>query len=233
MRYNRYIMLLFAVLYIEAAYGKIYLNPGIYVRANMSSPNYDFIDFKNRFGGGAGITMETGWKWGYLEYGIGYSNVGMKYEAGMGVMESGNGIAFNEYHEHRYVAKGHYMEIPVAIAFRLANKKGFGMSVDGGGYMSVGVAGKIKIDEHLTCKSYGAVIYEEDNLKEVSLFGDKTHQYKRLDAGWKVGAKIHLGECVRIGVEYRRGLTNMSNLEGTKFTNNVFNLSLLIMTGPW
>lgn len=232
MGYNRYIVFFVGILWINVMLGQSFFNGGLYVRANMSSPDYEFIDFKNRFGGDVGIAMETGWKWGYLEYGIGYSNIGMKYESSILYMDSGD-ESYSEKSVFYCNVGAHYIDIPAAIAFRLANKKEFGVSIDGGGYLSVGVTGKIKLDEYLTCNSYNMLIYEEDKAYSMDFFGDKSYQYKRMDAGWKVGAKIHLGRCVRIGMEYRRGLINLSNLEGTVYKNRVFNLSLLLMFGHW
>lgn len=78
MSYRRFIILLLMVGCMKTVYGQELFNFGIYGRANLLSPGHEFIDFDKRFGGDVGFLLETGWKWGYLEYGIGYSNVGMK-----------------------------------------------------------------------------------------------------------------------------------------------------------
>lgn len=217
---------------VHTVYGQEFFNFGIYGRANMSKPDYEFIDFDNRFGGDIGFILETGWKWGYLEYGIGYSNIGMKYKCDF-ALKCLDTQEYSEEHKMTYRGIGHYIDIPVAIAFRLANKKGFGISVSGGGYMTIGVAGKIKLEDKFTAYSYRVVSYTDTWEYETELFGDETHQFKRFDAGWKIGINVHLGKVVRIGAEYRQGAINLSQLEGTKLTNKVFNLSLILMMKHW
>ncbi|MBP3471725.1 MAG: outer membrane beta-barrel protein [Paraprevotella sp.] len=232
MKHLKTIISVLALWIVHAAYGQEFFNFGMYGRANMSKPNYEFIDFDNRFGGDIGFILETGWKWGYLEYGLGYSNVGMKYKCNYAL----NSLYSQEHSEDgkiTYRGIGQYIDIPVAVAFRLANKKGYGISVSGGGYMSIGVAGKINIENQFTSYTFQAIDFTDTWEYETKLFGDETHQYKRFDAGWKVGMNIHLGKVVRIGAEYRQGAINLSQLEGAKLTNKVFNLSLILMMKRW
>lgn len=228
MKYFKITLSVLALWIAHFAYGQEFFNGGFYVRANMSTPNYEFIDYDKRFGGDIGFAAETGCKWCYVEYGLGYTNIGMKYKCELDLHDA-NSLEYRENHKIKYKGIGHYIDIPLAIAFRLANKEGFGISISGGGYMDIGIAGKIKIKDSFSVFSYQAKEYSEDWKYDTKLFGDESYQYKRFDAGWKVGANIHLGPVVRIGAEYRQGAINLSRLEGTKFTNKVFNLSLIFM----
>ena len=206
------------------------LDFGFYGGANVAKLDERFFDYDNRWGGQVGLDWKVGNKWCQGDFALGYLNMGSKYVINTSVGDGSSGEVQRQ--RYNYKGVGHYIDIPASLALGWwdIDDSGFGFALSGGAYMSVGVAGNIDVEGEFRNLNAGGNVYDSFS-KEYSekYFGDKPYQYKRLDAGWTVGARLGIGEVFRIAVSYRQGLTNLSNLEGYEVKNKAFILSLVFV----
>lgn len=201
---------------------------GFYGGTNKAKLEERFFDYDNRWGGQVGFDAKVGAKWVQVEMSLGYLNAGTKY-----TLNSRVGLNENSMHQEqtfKYKSSAHYVDIPVSLALGWwgMEDSGFGLTVSGGAYMSVGLAGKIKVKGDFKSHDESGFLYETFSKDySTKLFGDEPFQYKRFDAGWTVGARLALGEVFRVAVSYRQGLVNLSNVDGYKATNRMLMIGVI------
>lgn len=229
LRYIVFLLLLF-LLQFNVAQAQDVCEGGFYVGTNRTKFHERFFVYDNRWGGQVGFDAKIGNKFIQTELSLGYLNMGVKY-----IVNGVVGLDKNsKYQEHRYTYKssGHYIDLPISISLGWWDMQdsGFGMTVSGGAYMSVGLAGEINVKGEYKSHDEGGHLYDSFSKKySIKYFGDNNYQYKRFDAGWTVGGRFALGEIIRISVLYRQGFVNLSNIKNYKVTNRSLMLGLIFV----
>lgn len=204
---------------------------GFYLGTNMSKLNEEFFNYDNAWGGQVGAEWKVGSKWCQFEGQIGYSVMMSKYKDMVEVGQLEGGLV--QRNESQYKAVGHYLDLPLYLSLGWWDMKdtGFGLTVLGGAFMEVGLAGKINIETDSENINYGVVTERHTSHNSTSLFGDDNCNMKRVNAGWTIGGRMALGERIRIGATYRHGLVNLSNVHGRKSTRNSFFINIAFAFG--
>ncbi len=209
---------------------------GFLAGMNTSGVSSRFNEYDNLLGGQGGFWLKIGKKWFQVETGLEYSYRANKFEqiSEVGVLGDPSTLQTQKYSVR---SSSHHITFPLSIAFGFwpnndcgESRDGdfIGVSVSGGGYVDVGVAGTIKAKGSCVFQPYGST-QSDMQLGPVStgLYGSDSYQQKRFDYGWQVGLIFGVGTVFRIGATYRHGLANLSNLPDYKITNRCLMVNIM------
>lgn len=219
---------------IQEVVAQSVVDVGFYGGLNFSRFDTKYDEYDNLLGGQGGFNVKVGTKWFQIEGALEYCYRGTKYRQDINVGSTTDNSYTTEY-KSKIVSGGHHILIPLSFAVGYWNMtednewEGAGLTVSGGGYIDIGVAGRTKA-ELSAIYSEGSASVQDYDYDPVStkLFGDLPHQIKRFDVGWTVGVMFGAGSVFRLGVSYRHGLINLSNMDGYKIYNRSISLNLII-----
>lgn len=107
-----------------------------------------------------------------------------------------------------------YLEIPVQASYRVKLSDQVGLQLNIGPYFAFGLSGKQKMTN----------TFPNGDNYEIDSFDD-TLGAKKFDCGVTVGTAITF-QHYYIGINYERGLVNVSNIDNSKFQNGSIAVSL-------
>lgn len=196
---------------------------GFYLGGNITKMQDKVFPYDSRWGYQAGGYVRAGITWIQFLGAIEYSNTGTKYDTNgcFGLADGSD----EQKHTSHYSSSNHYITLPLQVALGYWEECG-GLTISGGGYIECGVYGQSKVKFNMKNYKNGMFSNSFDIDVKYNTFGSDDYQIKRFDVGWMIGAQLGLGPNVRIGVEYRKGLLNLSQAENwsLKKTNMCFNL---------
>lgn len=218
----------------QTAAGQDVLDGGFFAGMNTSNIDTKFSEYDSRWGGQGGFWLKLGSKWIQGEAALEYSYRSYKYQQDV-IVGSTTDQTYSNVFNNSIVSTSHHITIPLSIAVGYWNMtedndyEGAGLTVSGGCYIDIGIAGRTKAEVNYKYKEGGSVVYDhKPEPVKTGLYGDKKHQLKRLDAGWTVGMMFGAGAGFRIGASYRHGFVNISNIDGYKIYNRSLCINFLL-----
>ena len=114
-----------------------------------------------------------------------------------------------------------YLQIPVNALYQM-DMGGGKLVFQAGPYLGLALGGKSKSKE----KSNGRTETDKVDVK----FGSEVGEMKRIDLGLGLGAGVQFNN-IRAGLEYKFGVTNLSNFDKSTQRNNGLTLSMTYLFG--
>lgn len=204
------------------------LEGGFYLGGNITKMRNDIFPYDPRWGFQLGGYLRAGTTWIQFLGALEYSNTGTKYKS-EGTFGLSDG-SYSQKHTAKNSSSNHYIALPlqIAIGYWDTEDELGGITISGGGYIEYGVVGDSKLEFSLTDYKSGMHEYSESLTHKYNTFGDKQYQLKRFDVGWMIGLQIGVGPNVRLGTEYRKGLLNLSSVDGLPMKKSCWCFNLII-----
>lgn len=113
----------------------------------------------------------------------------------------------------RVKANLYYLQLPVDVVYNVDIEPGV-IYFGAGPYVAYGLSAKVKVSDSTSTQTQNVG------------FGSGEDKYKQIDAGANVVAGFRLDNGLLFSVNYDYGITNISNVAGSKTTNRVFGVSV-------
>ena len=230
----RNIIIVLLVLYQFPVLAQHVVDGGFYAGMNNNGLKSPMNEYDNRWGGQGGFFLKLGNKWTQGETALEYSFRSFKYDQCM-IVGSVEDHSYKEQWKMSVISTSHHITLPLSVAVGYWPMtednfyEGVGITISGGGYIDIGVAGTTKAKINYAYVESNSVRYDHspDPVK-TDLYGSENHQLRRFDYGWTVGMMFGAGPGFRIGASYRHGLANISNMDGYKMYNKTLFINLML-----
>lgn len=129
------------------------------------------------------------------------------FETGLTYTEKGGK---GEYQGNKFTYGLHYLELPLLLKYKYYASPGFSIEPFMGGYLALGVGGKIK--------DYG-------NREAYSSFSNDKASFKRFDGGMRLGCGVSY-DMLYLGLSYDIGLANVGHYDFEDTRTGSLNLNV-------
>lgn len=129
------------------------------------------------------------------------------FETGLSYTEKGGK---GEYQGDKFTYSLDYLEVPLLLKYKYYASPGLSIEPFAGGYLALGVGGKIK--------DYG-------NREAYSSFGDDQASFKRFDGGIRIGCGLRY-DLLHFGLSYDIGLANVGHYDFEDTRTGSLNLNV-------
>lgn len=225
MKNKRHIMILLmgaiSLLYGRVCFSQSVALGSLYAGANRMSLDSRYNIMDPAWGGQLGLNLKVGAKWIQFDYGLELNVKGLKMEYSHDMeadtgrkLESNNSIT--SYAVHTTIPVG------VSLGYYSGDYEGCnieGGSIVGGGFIDLGIWGQNWLKQSNVLSNRHSTIMEESNIYTQNCFGKSSIQRKRFDAGIYFGVALTTS-VIGVSVIYRKGLLNLSNVDGCNYTSN-------------
>lgn len=225
MKSQRLLMILLldiiTVLFGSNCFSQAIVLPTLYLGTNRMSLDSRYKVMNPGWGGQIGYNIKAGAKWIQFDGGLELNVRGMKMKYNQ-TMTADNGRELKS--ENSISSYALHTTIPagISLGYYVGDGKDsniVGGSIVGGGFIDVGIWGQNRLTQKNKLSNSYSTLTEESNTYSQSCFGKSSIQRKRFDAGIYLGVDLTT-ELLGISVIYRKGLFNMSNIDGYDYTGN-------------
>lgn len=230
----KYSVLVLLFLYQCPSWAQMVIDGGFYAGMNINGLNTPLHEYDNRCGGQGGFMLKVGNRWIQGETALEYSYREFRYDQSVKV-GSTNDASYQERWKTSVISSSHHITLPLSVAVGYwpmtedNDYEGVGFTISGGGYIDIGVVGTTKAKSNYAYLESNSIMKDHKcNPIKSNLYGSENHQLHRFDYGLTVGMMFGAGAGFRLGVSYRHGLANLSNMDGYKIRNKTLFINLII-----
>lgn len=195
--------------------------PSLYAGTNRMSLDSKFKVMDPGWGGQLGYNIKAGAKWIQFDGSFELNVKGLRKEYNQ-TMTSETGREIESKNSMSSYALHTTIPVGISLGYYVGDNKGVdveGGSIVGGGFIDVGIWGQNRLTQKNRLSNQHGLLTEESNTYKQNCFGASSIQRKRFDAGIYFGVAATTS-IIGISVIYRKGLLNISNIDGYNYTSN-------------